>query len=78
MRNLFLIAAFISGCASAPEQKLYEVPIVAATGKIVTFTTTQPLLFCIEGPDLIVCIAEHGGRATKFVFPRPADPVWDA
>lgn len=83
-----LAACCIAGCATLPDAEPtplvtsdYQIPVVKANGAIETFTvepdgSSERMLFCVEGETTVVCIAEDGGVAHRYVMPMaPQKPV---
>lgn len=82
-----LVAALTAACAPPerpdnPAAAEYQIPVIKSDGRVQRFTVepepgeTERMLFCVESPDLVLCLAEEGGVAQRYFFPlvRP-DPM---
>ena len=73
-------AILIAGCATSappPGPDTYKIPVIASDNTVQQFTVerepgdTETMLFCIESPTMVLCIAEDHGRALRYFMPIP-------
>ena len=81
MRVLLILLMFLSGCASKPPEPVvavpgeYVIPVLRADNSVDAFTvepdpgSLERMLFCIEGTDTVLCVAEEGGQAFRYFMP---------
>ena len=80
MRVLLILLMVLSGCAAQPPEPAavpgeYKVPVVKADNTVDAFTvepdpdSLERMLFCIEGTDTVLCVAEEGGKAFRYLMP---------
>lgn len=79
--SLMLSMLVLSGCAGPevrPEE--YLIPVIKADQTVERFTVepepgeTERMLFCMEMPGLVLCVAEKDGRAVQHMIPQPEPP----
>jgi hypothetical protein len=78
MRALVVLAAVLcAGCATRQVQPAeYRVPLVLLNGNVehltVEIAPDDPgrVLFCVEFEDAVLCLAQEGGKAVRFYYPR--------
>lgn len=81
---MLLMLVLSAGCASRPPEPApgeYTIPVIKSDNSVDTFTvepdpdSLERMLFCIEGADDVLCVAEEGGKAFRyFMPPEPAEP----
>lgn len=75
MKLFLMFPLLVVGCASSPEiiPGEYTIPVVRADNSVQQFTVEPDadslMLFCIEGPETVLCIAEEGGVAQRYFMP---------
>ena len=81
MRVLLILLMFLSGCASKPPEPVvavpgeYVIPVLKTDNSVDRFTvepdpdSLERMLFCIEGTDTVLCVAEEGGKAFRYLMP---------